>query len=233
MSFSGFNQKIICLDPSCFTSLERLRDAKHVLNQIRSENQTLQVYIPTDIHKTILLQPSEKFAKLPNIIEMWLGDDKYEIHEFEQDQKDEYVFVMREFLQLHNPKPAKDLVGNMEKIGKNSIHLSDLKERFGKTSGKILFEVLAISSEFKAHIIAISERTFSMMKDFGTDVRRGISKVKQELKDRARIRTNLYVAMMFMEFYGILNFIENYKIDGVELPLSILPAIGVIYLANG
>jgi len=108
MSFNGFNQQIICLDPSCFTSLERLRDTKHVLNEIRSEHPTIQVYIPTDIHKTILLEPPEKFAKLSNIIEMWFGDESKEVYDFDQNQKNEYVFVMREFLQLHNPKPIKN-----------------------------------------------------------------------------------------------------------------------------
>ena len=32
------NENLFCMDPSCFTSLEKLRDAKHVLNELRREN---------------------------------------------------------------------------------------------------------------------------------------------------------------------------------------------------
>ena len=234
MSFDkGSEKQIVCLDPSCFTSVERLRDTKHLLNEIRNDYPTLEVYVPTKIQETILLPPPEKFKILPDVLEGWFGDESIEVLDFDEKQKEDYTYVMREFLELHDPKPVQIILGDIQKIGKESIHLEGLRKLFGIIKAKILLEVMGISSEFKAQIIALNERTFSMMSNFGTEVKRGISKVKQELKERARIRTNLYVAMMFMEYYGIPKFVENFQIQGVNLPLSILPAVGMIYLANG
>lgn len=224
----------IILDPSCFTSLEKLRDTKHLLNEIRVNSPELKVYIPSIIHKIIFLPPEQKFLELPSIINEWIEKkDSDNIERLDESKKEDYVFVMREFLELHKPIMAEELVKDIKKIGRESLYLDNLIQKFGKLKGNILFEVMVISAEFKGIIISSSEKTFSLMKKIGTEIKRGISTSKQELKHRARMRTPLFIAMLFMEHYGIIDFVEDFQIEGIEIPIEVLPAAGLIALANG
>lgn len=227
------NKIIYCLDPSCFTSLEKLRDTKHILNEIRKDVPSLKVYVPTDIYNAIISPPEIKFRILPSIISSWIDNDEEDnIKSLTNRTRSEYVFVMQEFLRLHSPIPINELIGSSDKIGKESIHLNDLITKFGQEGG-LLFEIMAVSSEYKARIIALTDTTFSLMREIGTHIERGISKVKNQLKTRQNIRSHLLVAMLFMEHYGIMDFVKDFQIEGVEIPVEVIPPAGLIYLANG
>ena len=228
------NDDIFCLDPSCFTSLEKLRDAKHFLNEIRKDHPSLKVYVPTIIHKTINYEPEQKFRELPPIVKDWIvKDEPKNITSMNRDTKDEYVFVMREFFHLHSPSPANELIGSIRKIGKESIHLDELINKFGNIQGKILFEMMAISSEFKGKIIAFSEMTFSLMRQIGTQIKRGYSKRKDEWRKRAGIRVAVLVAMLFMDQHHMLDFIQHFQIAGFSFNPVFIPSAGLIVIGNG
>jgi len=227
------DEEIICLDPSCFTSLEKLRDAKHLLNEMRDDNPFLKVYIPTSIYYTILKSPPEKFRELPSLISDWIDEkERKNIRSTNKQILDDYVFVMREFLELHSPKPAKELVGTLTKIGKESVYLDDLRRRFGDVRGQILFEIMAVSSEYKAKIIALRDVTFALLRQIGTEIKRGSSKLKKEWKKRAALRSSLLIAMIFMDTQGMLEFIKHWDIEGFSFNPVFIPAAGLILIAN-
>jgi len=231
------HENIICLDPSCFTSLEKLRDTKHFLDEICNDNKFLKVYIPTEINKTINLLPEMKFQKLPLIIEDWIvKDDPDNISTMIQIAKNDYVNIMREILYLHNPKPVDQLVGNIKKTGTNSLHLDDLITKFGESKGKILFEIAAISNEYQARIIAFGEKTASLFSTIGTKILKGISNLKKEIKTKARIRTPLNIMMyFFVPAEPIYKFIEEFQIQGIEgllLDPKIVTPLGWFLIAN-
>jgi hypothetical protein len=216
------SEELICMDPSCFTSLEKLRDAKHVLNEIRKENPSLKVCVPTKILTFINYSPEQKFRELPLLIDDWINaKEPGNIKFIDDDTKNDYVFVMREFLELHSPIEAKEFVGKRDKIGNNSIHLKDLREKFGSLKADILFELMCVSWEYKSKIIAFGGATFSMMQEVGTHVKRGASSVKREMKERARIRTPLIFTMLFMEQTGMLDFIGTFDIVGLPVLQSL------------
>ena len=188
------------------------------------------VIIPSELYQTIMSELNVKFAKLPIVLDKWFTlTDSHEIPEIE---KIEYVEKMRIFLQTYQPSPTTGYVGNLEKIGTNSIYKKSLVKKFGKITGEILFDIMAISSEYKAKIIALGNTTFSLIQETNTKIKRGSSKVKKELKTRARIRTPLLIGMLFMSSHNELNnFINEFEIDGIS-SLTITIA-GIIILANG
>lgn len=211
----------ICLDPSCFVSLEKLRDMKHFLNEIK-DNPFFKVYVPSEVYETINLSPEEKFRKLPPLIADWIiKDEKENIKSIDRETKEDYVYVMREFFNLHKPRPATELIKNITKIGKESLYLDDLIKKFGKRSGKILFEIAAISSEYHAKILAFGEKTISFFRDVGTRIVKGTSTVKKNIKERARIRTPINIMMyFFVPAKTIYEFIDYYQIHGVDAFIS-------------
>lgn len=227
--------EIICLDPSCFISLERLRDTKNFLDEFSGSNE-LKIYIPTEINRTVNLQPNMKFQKLPTLIEDWLEDEQYDIRKINQVEKNEYVNIMRQILYQYYPKPVDELIGNLKKTGTNSLYLDQLIERFGKSRGKIMFEIAAISNEYKAKIIAFGEKTVSLFINFGTKSFRGISEIKKKIKDKARIKTPLNIMMYyFVPAESIYKFIHDFQIQGIEglLNPTLLIPLGYFLIANG
>lgn len=107
----------ICLDPSCFVSLEKLRDMKHFLNEIRDDDPFFKVYVPSEVYEAINLPPEEKFRKLLPLIADWIvKDERDNIKSMDKETKDEYVYVMREFFDLHKPESTTELIKNITKI---------------------------------------------------------------------------------------------------------------------
>ena len=227
---SGNERKYLCLDPSCFVSLENLKNVSNLLHEFNQNK--FHVIIPTNVYDVIILQPDEKFANLPSILNDWLKEENH-INKMTKFERDEYVNTMRNLLMTYQPSPAKGFVRDLEKIGDKSIYKNSLIEKLGRITGEILFEVMTVSSEYKAQIVALGEKTFDLMQKMGTEVKRGVSKTKKELKNRARIRTPLLIAMLFMEGHGMLEFIQSFEIEGFLFNPKIIPPAGIIILANG
>jgi len=63
-------------------------------------------------------------------------------------------------------------------------------------------------------------------------VRRGTSKVKKKMKKKAKIVIPLLIGQLYMDKYGVMDFVKNYQIGGIPLRLELIPAVGLIILAN-
>jgi hypothetical protein len=213
----------LCLDPSCFVSLENWKNTRNLLEQ--SEFRGYHIVIPDRVYDAIQYEPPQKFKKLDNILRDW----NFKVIESEQD---EYVRITRFMLQKYFLIPSSHYLGGLEKIGKDSIEIDLLIQRFGEITGKILFEVMAVSWKYEAKIIAFSEQTFDFMKKIGTEVKRGNSPIKAKLKEKAGILIPLLIGQLFMDRYGVMDFVKNYQIEGIPLPLDLIPSAGLIIYGN-
>ncbi|OLB91886.1 MAG: hypothetical protein AUH25_01645 [Thaumarchaeota archaeon 13_1_40CM_38_12] len=224
------DSKYLCLDPSCFTSLENLKSTFNLLQQSEFDNH--HVIIPETVYHVINYEPKDKFANLPNILKDWLEPQQRNFEFLSEAEKAQYVKITRAILGQYQPSPSTGYIGDLKKIGRDSIELDLLIQRFREITGKILFDVMAVSWKNEAKIIAFSERTFDFMKEIGTEVRRGTSKVKKKMKKKAKIVIPLLIGQLYMDKYGVMDFVKNYQIGGIPLRLELIPAVGLIILAN-
>jgi len=226
------NSDIFCLDPSCFTTLEELINTTQFLNEIKKYDQ-IEVYVPTRIYETINLPPEEKFKKLPSLIGDWIDIQEYDnIVAIRDNEKEEYVHAMQNLLRSFAPLPVNKLIGNIEKIGEESLHLHKLKEQFGKFCGEILFEMAAISNECSAKILAFGEKTISFFTRIGSRIEKGASRVKKQIKKKARIRTPMNIMMyFFVPSPAVITFIQEFQIQGLQALLD--PKFAAISLPLG
>lgn len=226
------DNKFVCLDPSCFTSLENLKDTVELLKQ--PEFQDHHIVISETMYHVINYEPDRKFRELPILIHDWLDPyDNKNLILMTESEKDQYVQTMRQFIYEYFPSPSTGYVSDLKKIGKDSIELESLIHHFREKTGKILFDILAVSWKYQAKIIAFSERTFDLMKQIGTKIEKGRSFIKQKLKERSFIRTALVIAILYMDTYKITDFINDFQIQGILLPIKIIPSAGLIIIANG
>jgi len=226
------DSKFVCLDPSCFTSLENLKDTVEILRQ--PEFQDHHVIMSEAMYQVINYEPNRKFRELPILINDWLDPhDKKDLMQMTESEKDQYVETTRQFLYQYMPSPSIGYMGDLKKIGKDSIELDSLIHHFKEKTGKILFDILAVSWKYQAKIIAFSERTFDLMKQIGTKIEKGRSFIKQKLKERSYIKTALVIAILYMDTYKITDFIHDFQIQGILLPIKIIPSAGLIIIANG
>jgi|GEM_PF-3914610 len=231
MSYSN----IYCLDPSCFSSLNTLRDTVKVLHH--EHPITSRIIILTDVYNTIMLEPDDKFRALPQVIGDWINrQDPTNIVNLDRGGKREYVAKTRELLSEFNPSPAGQYVSNMEKIGQQSIFRSNVIETLGKVRGKIVFEMLALSDELPAKIIGFGRVTASLMKSFGSSVMEAKSTYKATIKEKLGIRNALVIMAFVMGMDKFHDFTKDLQVPGI--PLSVpdtvgLGMMGLLVVGNG
>lgn len=226
-----------CLDPSCFVTLQRLDDTLKVLEEMKKIGPFSTVYIPTDVYDVIVLDIEQKFLKLPSVLEGWLRSDiKKNVTNMNQHQKESYRSIMQRLLEKFQPKPAKFVAEDISKLGTESIHREDVINMFGRIKGKILFEIMAVSSRFNAKIIAFGRKTASLVSKLGITIIESPSRLKHELKRRQGIRTGLVIMLFAMGMQEIQSFINTYQLENFPLSLASavsLAAFGVWMIGDG
>jgi len=229
-------ENTFCLDPSCFVTLQRLEDTMNSLEELTKESK-FKVYIPADVYKTIILQPEDKFEKLPKVIKDWLLlDPKKDIRVMNEDHKDRYVSVMRKILGNFHPISVEKVADNIQKLGTESIHRSDVLDLFGKVKGTMLFEMMAVSSRFKAKIIAFGRKTSRFLRQLRITTIEATSKLKHKIKEKRGIVTAMVIMQFAMNLTLIQEFINTYQLDPFPFLLTetaSLGAFGVLMIGNG
>jgi hypothetical protein len=195
------------------------------------------VYVPTDIYDVIILDLEQKFLKLPSVLEGWLRPDiEKNVTSMNRSQKENYRSIMQKILEEFQPIPAKFVVGNVSKLGTESIHKEDVINVFGRIKGRIMFEIMAVSSQFNAKIIAFGRKTASLVSKLGITIIESPSRLKHELKERHGIRTGLVIMLFAMGMQEVQNFINTYQLENFPLSLASttsLAAFGVWMIGDG
>jgi hypothetical protein len=227
------SDSVFCVDPSCFTSLQKLKDTVDFLFEIRTENKEMEVYVPSEVFKVINLQPEEKFRALAPLIGDWIDIDEHDnIVLMDDETKQKYVSKMRDFFGLFKMLPISSSIGEIDKIGSESLFRNNLKEQFGKHCGNILFEMAAISEKSFAKILSFGEKTISFFRRIGSRVEKGASELKKQIKSKAKIRTPVNIMMYyFAPTPAVIAFIQEFQIQGMHALLD--PRFAAIALPLG
>lgn len=231
------NENVFCLDPSCFVTLQRLEDTLKTLDELTKTESHVEVYIPTDIYDTVILEPEQKFRRLPSVIEEWLLlNPKNDIREMSEKQRSNYVNIMKEILGKFQPIAAKTVVDGITKLGAESIHRNDVVDLFGTIKGKIIFEIMAVSANLKAKIIGFGRKTATLLSKLKVTVIEASSKLKHEIKTNRGIQTGLVIMLFAMGLPEVQEFINVYQLDSFPFTLAStasLGAFGVFMIGNG
>jgi len=228
------DDNIFCLDPSCFTSLKRWKDTLEVLDELTKIRPSIMVYLSSELHDTIMLQPDDKFPKLLRTLEEWLAPRQQHIMKnWDSKTKDEYVLTTRKFIETYSPKKPSSDIKKLEKIGSNSIHRSDVIDKIGEIAGGMLFEMMALSSEVGAKIISFGTRTSSLIGIMGTPIIRGWSKFKHKIKESRGIKGTLGFMIFAMSTDKAHHFLQNYQIQHFPLTLQEIGTLGLLIIADG
>lgn len=225
------NSHVFCIDASCFISLDKQTEFLKVLDYFKKRNpQSLEVFMPSEIYEAILLSPELKFIKLKKILKDW-KETEFDL-QFSINEQNKYVQNTRYFLSTYRPKPADEVIGNVTKLGKQSIHKDDVLETFGRIGG-IIWDTITISSERRARIISFGEKTTSMVSKIGTQIRKGHSEYKEKIRSKSKIVNQLRFWIMVMVYEeNVPEFIREFQIDVPFVPLTQLP-VGLIIIADG
>jgi len=226
------NEQIFCLDPSCFVSLNGLKDTKEVLDELSSTKPIFTVCIPTQIYNTIILPPEQKFQELPSVIDEWFDEEKSNVKNIDYKSREDYVFLMRDLLDRYRPIPITNLIDDVKKIGKDSIYRDDVIKKF-RNIGKTLFEILAVSSERNATIIGFGEKTVSFIKKLGSIIKKGKSKFKGRIKSVRGIGSALVFMHFFMDMDKVNQFLHDYQISDLPLTTTEIITLGLLIIGNG
>lgn len=189
---------VVCLDPSCFTSLNNLGDTLDVLQEFSEIRDSLTVCVPTEIEYTIRLPREEKFAKLPSVLKDWLGKDNENVTNLKEFQKDKYVKIMQTILGDFRVVSTGSLVVNIRKIGEDSIFYDDVISKLGAAVGMTVFQMLATSYIYEGTIIAFSNKTSTFVKNAGISIREGYSEFKRRIKKKRGIKGILLLMRLVM-----------------------------------
>lgn len=229
-----FPYKSYCLDASCFSSVEKLKDTLNLLSTLKTYADGMVLNIPKQVYDIIILPPDDKFRELPTHISEWIDDeDEKRISSLDTMARQEYVRIMQTILNTFEVRHPSFISEDITEIGNESIHLKDLITKFGKKVGEILFEELASSWELKSKIICFGKKTIEFLKKFGTKVVEGRSKFKSKIKEKSKIKGALKFMMLFMSINGVQQFVRDYQID-INLPdLTTFLGFGLLIIGDG
>lgn len=223
-----------CLDASCFSSLEKLKDTLNLLNTLKTYADRMVLNIPKQVYDIIILPPDDKFRELPTHISEWIDDeDEKRITSLDTRARQEYVQIMQTILNTFEVRYPSFISEGITEIGNESIHLRDLITKFGKNAGEILFEELISSWELKSKIICFGKRTIELLRKFGTKIVEGRSKFKRKVKEKAKIKGGLKFMMLFMSITAVQQFVRDYQIDINLADLTTFLGIGLLIIGDG
>jgi hypothetical protein len=231
------NNGIYTLDPSCFSTLGRLTDTLKALDSLRAGGN-LYIYIPKIIYDIVILEPAEKFRRLPEIIEDWIDKEEGDaINQLNKAERTKYVSIMRTILEKFEPHSFSFIDEGDDKIGENSIKLFELIKNFGKNTGSIIFEVIASSVNLKSIIISFGKKTSDHMRRFGSKVVEAHSKFKEILKKKSGVKRGLNIMQCVMSLNLARQFLEttqtNFDIESLAGDSLAIASLGLLIVGNG
>lgn len=227
------NHNVFCLDPSCFTSLDNLGDTLDVLQEFEEMNGSLTVCVPTEIYHTVMLEPKEKFAKLPYVLRDWLNpNNNNEVISLDDFQQDKYVKIMRTILADFKVVTTDSLVENVRRIGEQSIFYDDVIAKLGGSIGIIIFQMLATSYTHNGTIIAFGSRTSTFVRDAGISIKEDYSEFKRRIKKKRGIRGLLKIMRLVMNPTVLTAILASF---GMQQDVNIVNDLtnGLLVIADG
>ncbi len=228
------------LDPSGFTSPTRLNDLLRILNIIRQDvkgTEALFVMPHSLFHElSLFIENREISQKLVDVFNAWLPsyseDHIIELIRGLSVNRD-YLDSLKKFFLEYKPTTANEYVGNLDKIGEQTLYRNSLRERLGDLVGETVFEMLAVSYKLKAVMITFGERLAQLAHKAGVILVKTHSEYKNTLKQRGNIQRALRLMGYFLSLQ-----LTTEMIDLLGLPPSLKVykediGFGLIIIADG
>jgi len=230
-------EKFVTLDPSLFTSIGRLKDSHKILQALKQHFHpaAMKVVLPSHIFNEFDgILKGRKPEMLGKILETWLPfypKDHIEalVKHFATDSK--YREALKRLFDDYSPVSAQEYVGDVEKLGRESIHRERIKEELGDIVGKIIFETLAVSQKLKALVIAFGKRTFDLSSRMEVRVKEGVSEFKRMIKRHTNVRRALRIAGYVLSFDIARELMRLLGLPDLPFPKDV--GLGLILVADG
>jgi hypothetical protein len=225
-------QEYLCVDPSFFTSVKRLESLSILLNSLKHPDSKivlpseLKPLFPSQTDFNEIISPESKIIEL---LKKWNSNlnskNKSELQSLEQKSIN--------FFQSFQPIFADELITNSEKIGPQSIHLSDVVDKLGDLVGKTIFELMAVSYEKHGVILAYGRKPITMIRKISTPALEGYSSMKHNLIVSGNAPKTLKIIGIFFDALAANDFSEHFDILGMPVPLNDIGPLGLAIIADG
>ena len=226
-------QKYLCVDPSFFSSIKRLNELPKVLKKM--QNNDSQIVLPS------LLKPLSKNMRELDNGDYPLDDNVLELlqkwyPEFNRKNNSDYRLLQESFSKFQEtfrPIFADELVGDLEKIGPESIHLSDVLDKLGNLVGKTIFELMAVCSEKSGIILSYGRKSITFIRKISTPALEGYSNLKHSMIDMDEAPEYLKILGLSFATNYVNDFINHFDIVGLPIPVGVIGEFGLLIVADG
>jgi hypothetical protein len=232
-AFMPAETNYVALDPSCFVSVSHLRDMVQILKE---GFPRAKVALPTYLQKELILMMRHKNeVYLSEILRAWLPPrtKTFAVPLARGLPRDrEYLTLLRKFFAKFQPIPVRNVIGDIEHLGEESLDKSTVLEKLGFAVGDIVFELLALSFKAQSYIVMFWDSMANLVVKIGVKVIRGPSKLKLEVKKRARVRKALRICGYALSLDAVKQIIAYLIMGHVSIPFGDI-GVGLLVLANG
>ena len=239
-------EKHLILDPSLFTSVDRLKDALKVLNTLKKEviRNSMEKYAARASVKIVMpssliddfeaLLAGREPENLYVIYKAWLPFyPKDHVRAIVNHQKTdrEYLKNLDILFKEYLPIAAREYVENIEQIGEQSVRRERVQQKLGRIVGRIAFELIAVSHKFRAWIVGFGRRVYTLLSRIGIKIYESKSSFKKLVKRQSNVRRTLRIAG-----YAIASDAAKILMASLglpEIPFSRDIGVGLVLVANG
>jgi len=225
-------QEYLCVDPSFFAGTKRLETLPKVLDSLKQSNSKivlpseLKLLFPSPNDFNERISPDDNFVKL---LKKWNSNfdskNESELQSLEQ--------MALDFFSKFNPIFADELISDLEKIGPQSIHLSDVVGKLGDLVGKTIFELMAVSYEKHGIILSYGRKSISLIRKISSPALEGYSNMKHRLIVSGRAPKTLKIIGVFFDAMAANDFVEQFEIAEMPVPLQEIGELGLALIADG
>ena len=225
-------QEYLCVDPSFFAGVKRLESLPKLIDSLTVDNS-----------KIILPSTLKSLFPFPNDFNENISDDSDVVvllkkwnSNFDSKNESELQSIKEmslDFYQRFRPVFTDELISNSEKIGPQSIHLSNVLDKLGDLVGRTIFELMSVSYEKHGIILAHGRTPITLIRKISTPALEGYSEMKHNLIVSRHAPKTLKVIGIFFNALAANDFSIHFDILGMPVPLNDIGDLGLAIIADG
>ena len=225
-------QEYLCVDPSFFAGVNRLETLPQVLDSLKQTDSKivlsseLRSLFPSKNDFNEKISPDSNFVKL---LKKWNSN-------FDANAESELSSLQemaQEFFTNYRPIFADDIIVDLEKIGPQSIHLSNVIDRLGNLVGNTIFELMAVSYEKHGIILSYGRKPISLIRKITSPALEGYSNMKHRLIMSGNAPKTLKIIGVFFDAMAANDFVDHFEIAEMPIPLQDIGNLGLALIADG
>jgi hypothetical protein len=222
--FERYSTDYYVLDVSAFISVNHLQDIRAILN-VAADREKTTLILPTILYHELkkVIITGEISPTLKKILYSWAWRGYYVDYPMKRD----YRILLEWFFGNFKIQPAENIVGEVDKIGEQTLKRDDIINKLGDILGSIVFEILAVSYKLKCHILAFGGGLISLARRLKITTIMFSSKLKDELRSKANVRR----ALRILRYIATIRTTQQILGDIIPDPSVIV--VGILLIADG